>query len=73
LPIIGIEASFRNVGELRRGEIGNDKSASRTGSGVFVGLMFLMSEVASLKAKRDSSQEAEKLLQRNPILRLRKY
>lgn len=35
--------------------------------------MFLMGEGVSVKAKRDSSQEAEKLLRTNPILGLRKY
>lgn len=32
-----------------------------------------MSEGVSVKAKRESSQEAEKLLRTNPILGLRKY
>ena len=37
------------------------------------GLMFLMGEGVSVKAKRDSSQEAKKLRRTNPILGLRKY
>jgi hypothetical protein len=41
--------------------------------GILVWLMFLMGEGASLKAKRDSSHEAEKFLRTNPIPGLRKY
>jgi hypothetical protein len=39
----------------------------------FSELMFLVSEGASVEAKRDSSQEAENLLRTNPVLGLRKY
>jgi hypothetical protein len=35
--------------------------------------MFLVGEGAIVKAKRDSSQEAEKLLRMNPLVGLRKY
>ena len=42
-------------------------------AGILVSLMFLMGEGASLKAKRDSPQEAEKFLRTNPIPGLRKY
>ena len=42
-------------------------------AGVLVELMLSMSEGASAKVRRDSFQEAEKLLRTSPLLGLRKY